>query len=351
MSKENKTKLLLIGSTRSDVHLRNYYSLIKGFFDEVLIVTGNEIDFCEFKKLDFGLKNPFAIFKSVKALRKIIQDYSPTLIHVHQANSYGYITALANKRRIPQVLTIWGSDVLLLPEKNLFLRHIVKKALKSSHRITADAAFIKNRVEKLVGPMHFTVANFGIDLPNIHVDISKKEKLIYSNRLHDTLYNIDVIIGAFKEFHETHTDWKLIIAGRGSQTETLKSLAKSLDHSSYSFIGFVDNETNLSYYQRASIFVSIPSSDGTSISLLEAMACGAIPVLSDLPANNEWVQNNQNGVIVKHQLIDALNAAVKLNVSEVANLNKEIILQKATKDANRTVFLEIYRDLMDRKHS
>ena len=346
MEPKTNSRLLLIGSTQGDVHLSNYYSLIKDHFQEILIVTGNDVDFCNSIKLNFGLKNPFTVLKSVKRLKRIINEFSPTIIHVHQANSYCFLTSLANRGERPQVLTVWGSDVLLLPKKGFIYKYIVKKGLRSSDKITADAQFIEDKIEDLVGPVDFTTANFGIDLPNIIVDPSKKEKIIYSNRLHESLYNIDRIILAFIKFQKKHTDWKLIIAGSGPETDYLNELARDLPESSYSFVGFVNSETNLNHYKKASFFTSIPSSDGTSISLLEAMACGAAPILSNLPANHEWVKSGYNGIIVTGTLENAFEKALKLDISEVAKLNKDIIEKKATKESNRKIYLDVYNDLL-----
>ncbi|MDC0100154.1 glycosyltransferase family 4 protein [Crocinitomicaceae bacterium] len=346
MTETKSRRLLLIGSTQSDVHLRNYHGLIEGFFDEIIIVSGNKVDFCESKQLNFGLRNPLTIRKTIRELRSIINEFEPDVIHVHQANVFGYITSLANKGRVPQITTIWGSDVLLLPQKSVFHKYLVKKALKSSQHITADASFIKGKVNTLIGEHNFTTANFGIDLPNIEVDISKKEKVIYSNRLHDTLYNIDQVIEAFKLFREKYPGWKLVLAGVGPKTEELKALAQDLPKGSYEFIGFVDSETNFHHYQNSSIFVSIPSSDGTSISLLEAMAFGTIPVLSDLPANKEWITNGENGTIVQTEVDKALMQAAELSIDKVYDLNTKIIQEKATKEANRAKFIAIYTQLL-----
>jgi len=347
MNSEPK-KLMLIGSSRSDVHLKNYYNLIADYFDEILIVTGNEIDYAPFRIIDFGLKNPLSILNNIRKLSKLIDEFSPSVIHVHQANSYAFITSLANKKRIPQVLTTWGSDVLLLPKKNPFYKYIVRKSLKSSDRITADATYMGEEIAKLIGPVKVTIANFGIEHDKLKADLSLKENLIYSNRLHNDLYNIDQILIAFKEFQWNHPSWKLIIAGNGSNTEILKDYAiKELPENTYEFVGFVNAETNQSFYKRARIYVSIPSSDGTSISLLEAMAFGTIPVLSDLPANNEWVKNQENGIIVKTSLPYALNDALNLDQEKVANLNAEIIDRKASKKANKKIFESIYDDLLD----
>ena len=348
MAKSPK-RLLLVGSTKSDVHLRNYHSLIEGYFDEVLLVSGNSVDFCETKVLDFRLKNPITIWKTIKQLRNIIAAYKPDVIHVHQANSYGYITAKANKGKIPQVLTIWGSDVLLLPNKSSVHRRMVQKALKGGDKITADAGFIEKNVTELIGDNDFTTANFGIDLPALDIDLEKKENIIYSNRLHNDLYNIDAVINGFAEFYQNHKDWKLVIAGRGNNTDSLKQLAASLlPNSAYKFIGFVDYDTNMEYYQRASAYISIPSSDGTSVSLLEAMASGAIPIVSDLPANHEWITSGKNGIISEGNVAKALEASLKLDLVYLAAENNAIIEKKATKKANRKIFLKIYKELRKR---
>ena len=45
-------------------------------------------------------------------------------------------------------------------------------------------------------------------------------------------------------------------------------------------------------------YISMTESDGASLSLMEAMAVGAIPVVSDIEPNREWVKNGVNGVLV-----------------------------------------------------
>ena len=55
------------------------------------------------------------------------------------------------------------------------------------------------------------------------------------------------------------------------------------------------------------LYISAASSDGTSISLLEAMYFKSIPILIDLPANREWIQNNENGFIVQDIESDFFN--------------------------------------------
>jgi len=342
---KNHKKLILIGSSGS-VHLKNYYDLIKDFFDDILIVTNSEIDFCNFKVIDFGLRNPISIFKNIKALHGIYRDYQPSIIHVHQANSYGFISIKANKDKFPLVLTTWGSDVLLLPNKNFLFKKMVSYNLRNSDYITADANFMGEAIHEIIADKKVEIINFGIDYDN--VELIEKENIIYSNRLHNDLYNIDDIIIGFSKFVKLHTGWKLIVGANGKNTDSLKVLAESiLPIGSYEFIGFVNQAENKRQYMRAKVWVSIPSSDGTAISLLEAMGYGCIPVLSDLPANNEWIINNENGIIVKNNLVSSLCDVEELSLDYVQEKNKKLILSKATKQVNKNKFESIYKKILN----
>lgn len=343
-------KLLLIGSISGNAHLRNYYNLIKDYFDEVLIVAISKVDYCNSVELDFSLKNPFRVFKSIKKLKKIIQDYKPSIIHVHQANSFGYITSMANKGRYPQIMTTWGSDVLELPNMGVLYKYIVVKSLRSSAIITADASFMAKKIQNLIGNVEVTIVNFGIEL-DMH-ESSIKEHIIYSNRMHESLYNIDKIIEGISAFLHKNPHWKLIIGAVGQETDRLKEQAKKLlPKDSFEFIGFVSPEINANYYKKSSIYISIPQSDGTSISLLEAMNYGCVPVLSDIPANNEWIKDAKNGIIVKNNetITSAVERALLLSQNDVSAINAEIIQKKATKKANKEIFESLYDTLLQSK--
>lgn len=91
----------------------------------------------------------------------------------------------------------------------------------------------------------------------------------------------------------------MIIAATGEETDALKLLVEQLGiNEQVQFAGWVNKVQNAEFYSNAKIFVSIPESDATAISLLEAMAYGCVPVLSDLPANREWIEDGKNGIII-----------------------------------------------------
>ena len=79
------------------------------------------------------------------------------------------------------------------------------------------------------------------------------------------------------------------------------------------------------------------------------MAFGCIPIVSNLPANIEWIENNTNGlIVVPKEVPEALNTAISMNIDEVSSRNKDIIQQKATKEVNKKIFTSIYDKLLNR---
>jgi glycosyltransferase involved in cell wall biosynthesis len=334
--------LLLIGGSKGNAHLRNYRNLIEHCFEDILMVSNQEIEQFACKKLNFKLKNPFTIWKNVRILRQIIREEQPEIIHVHQANAYGFITALANRGRRPLVVTTWGSDVLTLPKTSFLHRWMVQYILKSADAITVDAQFMADAIHGLIGQVPVTVANFGVEIQDIE-EGKERKNIIYSNRMHESLYQIDQIIQQLAPFLSKNPEWKLHIAASGSQTENLQNLAKeNLPVGSFEFLGFQAVKDNQQNYLQSKIYVSIPTTDGTSISLLEALAYGCLPIVSNLPANKEWIQDGVNGIISSGDLSKDLERLLQMDASSVQDRNKRIIDQKATKNANRKKFSAIY---------
>lgn len=338
-------KLLLIGSSKGSTHLRNFHNLIADQFETILVVSNQRVDFSSCEVINFSLRNPIQFWQNVRVLKRIIDAFDPDIIHVHQANSYGFLTALANQKKIPLVLTTWGSDVLLLPNKSFFHRWMVKYVLNKADQITADAQFMASAIHQLVGPKTVLIANFGVDIDTTNEEL-KKKKIIYSNRMHAPLYQIEKIILESADFLKSNADWSIKIAGNGKNTIELEKLAaENLPSDSYEFVGFLNNEQNKANYQSATIYVSIPTSDGTSISLLEAMAYGCIPIVSDLPANKEWIDSAINGIIYNGDLSESIRQSLLLSIPQVQKLNLEHIEKRATKEVNKKAFISLYNKI------
>jgi glycosyltransferase involved in cell wall biosynthesis len=338
-------KLLIIGS--NSVHTFNYIELISSCFDDILLVTNKQNPDSTIPQVtaDFHY-NVNSFLHTPKKIREVVEHYNPTHIHVHQANSYAFFTARALGKRQNMYLTAWGSDILLLPKKNFFWKKMVQYSLNQFSFLTADSQEVADEINKLIVVKNpVLVANFGIE---IHEVSSSKENIIYSNRLHKPLYRVNKVIEAFHRFLQTNPseNWKLVVGAVGTETDKLKQMVSELGIANHvEFIGWVDTETNRKYYAKSKFWISVPESDATSISLLEAMAYGCIPIVSNLPSNKEWIKNGENGFIVTDLEIEYLSEMLSVDLVYARNINKERILQDGTKEANRKKFIRLYEQV------
>ena len=102
------------------------------------------------------------------------------------------------------------------------------------------------------------------------------------------------------------------------------------------------------WYRRADLFISPSHVDGSSVSLMEALACGIPVLVSDIPANLEWVHDNQNGWVFRDG--DAAHLAnriiwiarQKATRERIARAGRQTAEKRADWKRNFKVLLESY---------
>ena len=338
-----KKKLLVVGS--NSIHVYNFIDLVKEYFEEVSFLT-NEVNLdrdVPAVAIDFSLG--IQSFQTIEKIRKVFHEFQPTLVHVQQANTYAFLTILALKKySVPIVLTAWGSDILINPNKSFLLKKMLQYTLRNVQAITADSNHVLNSAQKLVDKkLVLHNINFGILIEECL--IQKKENIIYSNRLHSTLYNIDKIIISFSKFIQDNKDWKLVIAGSGEETENLKILVEKLQlKDSVRFVGFLNQEENYKYYCKSKIYVSVPQSDSISISLVEAIICRCIPFVSDIVANLEIIVNKKNGWVEDNLDVIDFTKFENIDLIYFESIREEIKVL-FSKEYNKKKYIEIYKKL------
>lgn len=338
-------KVLIAGE--ASVHLRNYCTAIRPYLDTMYLIAETVPNVPETDRsevVSIRSSNPWAWFSALRSIKKIIAETQPDVIHLHQVNRLALLVSVAARGLgVPIVTTAWGSDVLLVPKRNFVFRFLTRSVLRSSRKITADARVMIDEMLKLDDDSSkYVHLQYGID----PVTPAVKEKIIYSNRLHEPLYNIDTILRDFAVFSKKHPDWRLVVAATGSQTQSLRQLADELSITDrITFAGWLDTKQNHANYAKASIYVSIPSSDGTSVSLLEAMSADCIPVVSDLPVTKEWVRDGYNGIIRKKGS-DPFEAALLLDQERCFGYNRELTGGTVNRKNTTKEFFKIYQEVL-----
>jgi glycosyltransferase involved in cell wall biosynthesis len=234
------------------------------------------------------------------SLRRILGDFRPTVVSAHFVPNYGLMAALAYHG--PWVLSAWGSDIMSVPEKSTFHRWRTQFILDRAPWVTSDAQVLTEKIRSFGVPAdRILTFPYGVDTdvfaPGAPPDATGP--LIVSNRKLEPLYRIDVVIDAFSAVREALPDAALTVAGDGGEKARLVERAgTSTGVARIRFIGDVAHDRMPALLREQHIYVSTSPADTTSVSLLEAMAVGLFPIVTDIPANREWITDGENGRLV-----------------------------------------------------
>jgi glycosyltransferase involved in cell wall biosynthesis len=103
------------------------------------------------------------------------------------------------------------------------------------------------------------------------------------------------------------------------------------------------------WFRAADTYISCAQSDGTSVSLLEAMATGLPLIVTDIPSNREWVVEGSNGWLAPansaEKFADRMLRASRLSREQrslFSERNRRLVDERADWDRNFPRLLEMY---------
>jgi glycosyltransferase involved in cell wall biosynthesis len=286
------------------------------------------------------------------------------LIHAHWAIPTGLIGVLVGSiLKTPLIVTIHGSDFRIGTTKTFILKKVFLYVCKKAKHIICVSQLLKREIQKLgIRREKISVFPMGVDEPFLKPLINREVNgigqwvTILSNRQLQPIYNISLLIRAIPIILKVEPNTKFVIAGTGSERENLEKQVNDLNiSSSVQFLGWVKHEEMPKLLSQANIYISTSLDDGTSVSLLEAMASGAFPVVTDIPSNREWISDGENGFLVpideERFLAEKILEAIRNHDLREGSRDKNfsLIKEKALWPVTIAKTKEIYEMVLDSK--
>jgi L-malate glycosyltransferase len=273
-------------------HEVHVISLVKGDIDNTSVYWLGEkevISRNEFTKISY--------IRYIGKIKKILDELKPDIIHSHYVSSYGLLGVLSGYQ--PHFTSAWGSDVILVPEKSIFHKVLVKYVLSQANFIMATSEYMKDTMKQLTGKKIY-VTPFGIDLDKFSNRRREREKnnvfrvgIVKNLR---KIYGIDILINAMKLIIEKYSEQKfeLVIVGKGEEEIELKSLSRKLNiEASVLFKGYMSEDEVVAELNELDIAVFPSNSESFGVSAIEAQACEVPVIISDAPGLVEVTVENQ----------------------------------------------------------
>lgn len=250
--------------------------------------------------MDFGI---------ISWLKQIIIDEKIDVVHAHTYSPLFYSVPAA--KLVGGVKVVYTEHGRLYPERSNWKHSLINPilALGTDHMVSISESTAKamNKYDNF--PLNrIKVIHNGISIPDIEqkVDFLAKKRslgLAESCRVIGTaarieeIKNIPMMLRAFQHVLDEIPDTCLLIAGKGSKEQELKSYAEELGISQkVKFVGLRNDLWEI--YQIMEIFLLSSFTEGISVTLLEAMASGVPAVVTDVGGNSEVVVDEVTGCLV-----------------------------------------------------
>lgn len=295
--------------------------------------------------------------------RQLLKRIQPDILHSGYVWNDGFLAALSGFH--PHLSMPWGSDVLTQPDESRICRWIVRYTLSRADMITCDAERVKEKIIELSGyrPEKIVVFPWGLELEmfNPQVDGSQirnelgweENRVLIMNREMNSKNNVACFIEALSAVVRESPDTRVLLLGSGIMHDQIRELVRRNGLEQYvHFAGWVSIHDMPKYLRASDIYVSCALMDGSSMSLLEAMACSLPVVVTDIPSILEWIDDGYNGLVVPRRDSEALAVKI-LELLQDSSLrqrmserNIHIARQRADWDRNFAKLEHIYHRLV-----
>lgn len=267
-------------------------------------------------------RQPGLDFSVIKRIQKLIKAEAIDIVHCHQYTPYIYGLFGAFFTRTPVIFTEHGR---FYPDTSSMKRRVLNPILQL--RTNAITAISKATAKALEEFENFNLTKINVIYNGIidnasPPDLSLKQSLNIEpddivlgtiSRL-DTIKNQTMMLRAFKKATSLHPNIKLLIVGDGPLKQELHALTQELDLSDVViFTGFQSNPQ--SYLAIIDVFLLPSLSEGTSMTLLEAMSFSKPSIATSVGGTPEIITHNTTGVLIDNEdelgLVNAIDHLVK----------------------------------------
>ena len=348
----------------SFTHIRPYIDFFKDAGHEVLLFKLAPGPDYGVQSYDLSIgKDYTASLSKIKYLlsaykaRRLIKEIAPDIVHTQYATSGGLAGLICGFN--PTVVTAHGSDLTTGIQSRLW-RPLLKRIFKQAACVNVVSHDLKKMVLDLgVSEDKTEVLTLGIDTKKFHFkqdapfDRNRPLKIVCTRRL-ETVYDHPTIIKALSILNQRGIDFKMTFVGYGELESDLKKKVSELGLTGHVvFLGGCENSEMPQYLQDNDVYLSASFWDGTSLCLLEAMACGCFPIVSDIPANSAWVQNAKTGFLHGVEDPESLAQCIEAYIQDyekyvhVLTVNRENVEMNGDRERNMQKLEAIYRNLLN----
>ncbi|MBI3736170.1 glycosyltransferase family 4 protein [Candidatus Sumerlaeota bacterium] len=264
--------------------------------------------------------------------RPILREFAPEIVHGFEAYYNGLATAWAGD--YPKVLTPWGKDVQHDAFQGPLWRWIVRRSLEGVDVITTNDETMPEFLEMKFGVPRAKTNPFswGVDLAIFNpghasaagewrrkLDIPSDSPVVFSPRKFHPYWGAERVIAAIPEILTAHPAAVFVLLAPEDEHGFRAAMKRRLEAEGISrSVRWIEEwlapEQMAELFNLSDLFISVPQTDLLAMTVLEGMACGSMPALSNLNSYRKHAApemgDGRNAVVLEKNTPGALSRAV-----------------------------------------
>jgi glycosyltransferase involved in cell wall biosynthesis len=271
---------------------------------------------------------PSIVRRRAATLRGILRERRPDLVHALRLPFEGMLAAAAEPAA-PLVISTWGNDLTLHAPASPMMRWSTRRSLRRAAGLHADCrrdAYIAAKWGfRGVRPTLVVPGNGGVRRDiffpgrgprDADFGLDARAPVVVQPRGLRAYVRSDTFFRAIPLIHQHRPEAVFVCPAMEGAAEAEAWRAKLNLGENLLLLPLLDATSMGALFRRAAVSVSPSTHDGTPNTLLEAMACGCLPVAGDLDSIREWITDGENGLLIDPADETALAAAVLRGLSD-----------------------------------
>ncbi|HYQ89226.1 MAG TPA: glycosyltransferase [Candidatus Binatia bacterium] len=308
-------RILLLAHGPS-VHTRRWARALRDRGHELRLLTAHGSPSPEVPERVVGRPYPVPALRYLSALPAVREEtraFRPDVTVAHFLPNYGLLAALSGARA--WMLACWGSDLLVNAHRSPLHRARARWVLRRAPLVHVDARVLASAAVALGAPPgRVWTRAWGVDVAALAAPHDGGEggpiRILWTRQL-EAIYDPEPFVRALGALKRRGLPFRASMAGDGPMRERVSAWIAEEDlMREVTLEGFVNEERLSALYRQSDVYVSASRSDSTSQSLLEAMAAGLLPIVTDIAGNCEWVTHRREGYLVPVGDKDAIACAI-----------------------------------------
>lgn len=298
-----------------------------------------------------------------RSLRKILERVNPDVLHAHYLTAYGWHARMSGFH--PYAVTVWGSDILENARYSRRAGLYARVTLTPADLVTGDSQELVAAAIAFGAHADRThLIQFGVDTaafsPATDDGLLRRRlgldgrRVLFSPRSINSLYRQTVVLEALARLP---SDVTVVMTRHWARDDELAAVQGRIDALGLAdrvlILPTIEHGDMAEMYRLSEAVLSIPASDGTPVTLLEAMSSGIPTVATDLPSVREWLGDLDPVALVPVDDVSATAAAISTVLDRapaeraaIADRGRQIVIDRASHDANMAKMETLYRGLV-----